>query len=151
MKRSPEWKKNFLLFEKNAEELWQSIFEGEQPLMQHVELLSPPVDIYETSDTLCLEVELPGVEREAIRLWTVQGVLFIEVEKKECPPEAKTPGPVNYLCLERKFGRIRRQIELPKPCHPLKAKARYRNGILTVEFQKISERRGQRQNIPIES
>jgi len=150
MKRSPDWKKDFLVFEKGLEEVWQDFFEADRPLLSRVEVLVPSVDIYETGETVCMEVELPGVEREAIQVWTVQNWLFIEVEKRGCVPEAKSPGRINYLCLERKFGRIQRKIELPSPCHPQKAKARFQNGILTIEFQKITERRGRRLDIPIE-
>lgn len=151
MKRLVDFNRDFSLLEKSAEEIWEKIFRNEPSFLPAGERLTPAVDIYETRETLCLEVELPGVEREEIQLYTIQGVLFIEAEKKEGPVESKAGRGVNYLCVERKFGKVYREIELPKPCHPLKAKARFRNGILTVEFQKISERRGQRQMIAIES
>ena len=150
MKRSTHWPKDFLLFEKGMEEVWQNLLEVDRPLLDRFELLIPSIDIYETGEMVCMEVELPGVEPRAIQLYTIQNILFIEVEKRDESMEDKARGRVNYLCIERKFGRVQRKIELPAPCHPQKAKARFKNGILTIEFQKITERRGQRHNILIE-
>ena len=150
MKRTTHRPEEFLLFEKGMDEVWQSLLEVDRPLLDRFELLIPSIDIYETSEAVCMEVELPGVEREWIQLYTVQNILFIEVEKKNPSLEERVRERVNYLCMERKFGRVQRKIELPGPCHPQKAKARFVNGILTIEFQKITERRGQRHQIPIE-
>lgn len=150
MKHGSNWQKEFLLFDKGMDEVWQSLLEVDRPLVDRFELLIPSIDIYETGEAVCMEVELPGVEREWIQLYTVQNTLFIEVEKKNPSLEEKVHARVNYLCMERKFGRVQRKIELPAPCHPQKAKARFKNGILTIEFQKITERRGQRHLIPIE-
>ena len=139
-----------MLFEKGMEDVWQSLFEVDRPLLDRFELLVPSIDIYETGGAVCMEVELPGVEREAIQLYTVQNTLFIEVDKRDTGGEEKARGRVNYLCMERKFGRVQRKLELPAPCHPQKAKAKFVNGVLTIEFQKITERRGQRHQILIE-
>ena len=150
MKRAAHWPKDFMLFEKGIEEVWQNLLETDRPLLDRFELLIPSIDIYETGEAVCMEIELPGVEREWIQLYTVQNTLFIEVEKKNPRVEEKGPARVSYLCMERKFGRVQRKLELPAPCHPHKAKARFVNGVLTVEFEKISERRGQRHQIVIE-
>jgi HSP20 family protein len=150
MKRSTNLPKDYLLFGKGMEEVWQNLFEADRPLLDRFELLIPSIDIYETGQAVCMEVELPGVEPEAIQLYTVQNILFIEVEKRDEGVEDKARKCVNYLCIERKFGRVQRKIELPAPCHPQKARARFKNGVLTIEFEKITERRGQRHNILIE-
>jgi len=90
---------------------------------------SPLVDIYETRDSFVVEVELPGCEAKDITLSVCCTTLVIEgVSRDEAGPG------VNYICLERAAGRFCRAVEIPPAADLDRVRARYRRGLLTVEF-----------------
>ncbi len=96
------------------------------------EVLAPPVDIYEAGGTLVIEMDLPGIGLEDIRIRVSSGCLVIEGEKKE---GGLTERP-RYICMERSFKSFRRAIQFPVPVEEKGGKAAYRDGVLTVRFPK---------------
>jgi HSP20 family protein len=106
----------------------------------------PHVDIFSTEKELIVEVELPGVNREDIDVSLFKSALNIKALKYECLEENK----VNYVCMERAFGRIFRSIELPMPVNSTKIKACYKNGVLTIVMPRIEEKRGKPKQIAVE-
>jgi len=112
---------------------------------------SPPMDIYERGDGVTVEIELPGVPRENINVFSSGRVITVEGTKVEKNiTEAAGGKRVSYIQFERKFGKFTRDIELPVPCDTTKAKARYQKGILTIEVPKIEDRRGRKIRIEVE-
>jgi HSP20 family protein len=107
----------------------------------------PHVNMFSTKAELIVEVELPGVKREDIDVSLFKSTLNIKALKYECFEEDK----VNYVCMERAFGRIFRSIELPMPVNSTKIKAFYKNGVLTIVIPKIEEKRGKPKQIAVES
>jgi len=113
--------------------------------------LVPSMDIYEKSEFLVIEVELPGMKREDIEIYVSRDLVTIEGTKadlKVCGRDSG--GRISYLQLERKLGRLKREINLPIACDTREVKATYKDGLLVVEFKKIKDRRGQRRRIPVE-
>ncbi len=96
------------------------------------DVLAPPVDIYEAGDSLVIEMDLPGMGLEDIRIRVSSGCLVIEGEKKETDL-AERP---RYICMERSFKSFRRAIQFPVPVEEKGGKAAYRDGVLTVRFPK---------------
>jgi HSP20 family protein len=108
-------------------------------------MVMPAVDVYETEAELTVEVELPGIDAGAVELSCQGGKLTLRGQKAENPRE----GRINYLCMERSFGRFQRTVLLTRPIDLRKARAVYRQGILAVSIPKVSEKRGERLVIPI--
>lgn len=108
---------------------------------------TPNVDMYSTSEELTIEVELPGVLGDEIDVSMHGGRLIIRAVKYECFDEEA----VNYICMERSFGKITREVELPFPVNTSKTKAIYSNGILTITMPTVADKRGTAKQIPIES
>lgn len=94
----------------------------------------PPVDVYETTQEVIIEMELPGLSAEEIKLNASPGQLLVSGFKRD--PEC---GNKNYVLLERCFGRFRRLIRLPEGLECETAQAEMKNGLLRVIFQKQSE------------
>jgi len=67
--------------------------------------------------------------------------------KYECFEEDK----VNFVCMERSFGRLFRVIDIPCPVDASRIKAVYLNGLLTITMSKIEEKRGTPKKITVES
>jgi len=110
----------------------------------------PAVDIFETKTHLQIEIQLPGVRKEEIELYIIRDRLYVQAQRfEELDPEKEGLRRA-YLCLERECGRYYREIDLTIPCKASQGKARLENGILTIEFPKVEDRRGQRRDVKIE-
>lgn len=99
--------------------------------------LAVAMDVYETDSDLVLEFDLPGISPENISLVQRGMVCVIQVEKLSEPP----CDNVRYLCLERRFGRLRRTVRLPDLVDPTHIHAEYSRGVLRIICPKGRERR----------
>jgi HSP20 family protein len=99
---------------------------------------SPPVDLSESPDMITIKVELPGVEREDIRVALAGNVLKISGNKREEPIAAR---PVCYICLERNSGQFTRTLNLDWAIDAQMATAELTDGLLTIRLPKLKDRR----------
>jgi HSP20 family protein len=88
----------------------------------------PLVDIYECAAGLVVVVELPGVDKDQIRVEVVRGHLRIAGERPHKLPE----GARNVHHMEIPYGPYSRSVELPDWAAAEKIEAEYRDGYLTV-------------------
>ena len=95
----------------------------------------PPVDLEETPDAYIVRFELPGMKREDLKISLTEHTLTLSAERK-CEEESKDRTVHRR---EIVYGRFTRSISFPAEIDPSKAKATYKDGILTVELPK-SER-----------
>ena len=95
----------------------------------------PVVDMYETSDDLLLNFELPGVREKDISLSITGDVLTVKGERQF----NQHPNDENYLHVERAYGKFERSIRLPVPVQAGRVKAKYRDGMLEVTLPKAEE------------
>ena len=93
----------------------------------------PPVDVYETAQEIIIEIELPGMGVEDVKLNASPGQLLVSGFKKD--PDRCTK---NFALAERSFGRFRRLIRLPEGLECETAQAQIKDGLLRVTFQKCS-------------
>jgi len=108
---------------------------------------TPHVDICQTEKKIVVHVELPGVEASDISLGFQGNCLQLQGIKRE---PSRSPKLLCYFCLERRYGRFDRQIDVGWIVNPRKAHAYLEKGILTVELPKIRDRRGKAVEIQIE-
>ena len=106
---------------------------------------SPPLDIYETTETIIVELDLPGVDSKDIEVSVSAGTLVVEATKRE----VLEPGRINFLCMERTFGTFRRMVPFLHPVDVSRIKVTYKAGILVIRIPKLRERRGARTTIPV--
>jgi len=95
----------------------------------------PPVDIYETGDSIVIKAELPGISKEDITLEVKDNTLAIRGEKKF----EKDVKEENYHRVERSYGAFQRAFSLPSTVQQDKVKAKFRDGILEVTLPKAEE------------
>lgn len=115
------------------------------PLVTEYEIV-PPVDIFENEDNLLVEVELPGVAKEAIRLSVGPSEVVVEGTKLRVLAEEG----VSFSRVEQSYGKFRRVIPLPRIVNTSRAQARLVNGILSITLPKVEERRGRKLKLNIE-
>jgi len=106
----------------------------------------PHVDICQTEKMVVVRTELPGIDLDDINI-TLQGaILRLQGEKRE---KRKTRKMISCICLERRYGKFDRSINLGWIVIPQKAYASLDKGILTIELPKLVDRRGAIVEIPI--
>lgn len=95
----------------------------------------PPVDIFETGDSIVIKAELPGISKEDITLEVKENTLSIKGEKKF----EKDVKEESYHRVERSYGAFQRAFALPSTVQQDKVKAKFRDGILEVTLPKAEE------------
>lgn len=106
----------------------------------------PPVDILETGDSMRVEIELPGLEMDDIKIEVWKEALLIEGIKKD-PESSKR---VSYVCMERCFGFFRRLIALPEAGDTSNIKVMHENGIFIISIPKLPTKKAGVRKIEIE-
>jgi HSP20 family protein len=97
---------------------------------------SPAVDIRETEQELCLELELPGIKPEQVELTAENGVLTVKGEKRSERKEGNEND--RYHVVERAYGSFMRSFQLPQGIDESKIQADYNNGILSIHIPKAA-------------
>ena len=110
---------------------------------QSLQPWAPAVSIQETSDSLAVTAELPGVNPADVEVTVENGVLTISGEKT--PPG--TNGNIHLD--ERRYGRFERSFTLLQSVVSDDIRADFANGVLTVSLPKTAEAKPRR--IRIES
>jgi HSP20 family protein len=126
-----------------GDSLGQSPF-GRAPVSEGECRWCPPVDISESDESISVDVEIPGISKEDIKVSLENNVLSLRGEKKQ-HQEIKEE---NYHRWERSYGSFARSFELPVPVQADKIKASYKSGVLHVELPKAEEIKPK--EIPIE-
>ena len=108
---------------------------------------TPYVDMAEQDNLLLIKVELPGVLLEDISVTLRSNVVTLEGIKKE---GEISPTYACYYCVERVYGKFRREIGLPFLVHIDQAKATLADGILEITLKRMEDRRGQSYHVPIQ-
>jgi HSP20 family protein len=106
----------------------------------------PPVDVVETEHHVVVLVEVPGIAREELDL-AVEGraVILTGVKRLRSPEGAR-----RFHGVEREQGRFEHRVELLRPVNSHEGKARLADGVLTISFPKVEEKRTLRRPLEIE-
>ena len=128
----------FLTLHREMNRLFDDVFRGFGPLGRLGSPLLdgqfgwPRIELSETDKAVTVSAELPGLSEKDIDVEIANGVLCIRGEKKvERSDQAK-------FLTERTYGSFERQIPL-EGVEEDKAKADFRNGVLTVILPKAEQ------------
>ena len=102
-----------------------------QDIFPHWSLLS--VEIEESDRELLVKIEVPGLEKEDCHLTVQSNKLCLSGIKRLEPKSTKCTHHVS----ECAYGSFQRSILLPLTIDQYKARANYRNGVLTIFLPKI--------------
>ena len=106
----------------------------------------PRVDLHEDDKALEVVAELPGMERSEVDISMTEGFLLIRASRKTEREEEDN----GYVLRERSFGRVERAVSLPEGLDLDSAKAKFKNGVLTITIPKAEQSRQQAKRIPVD-
>jgi HSP20 family protein len=92
--------------------------------------VAPPVDIYETPETLMLTADLAGVSKEGLEVGINDGVLTISGK----PAQVPLPGDAIYR--ECELNNFFRQFEIGEEIDPDRVSAELKHGVLMLKLPK---------------
>lgn len=108
---------------------------------------SPRVDVTETDKEVHVSAELPGMDEKNITVEMDDTAITVRGEKRE---EKEEKGK-NWYTREQSYGAFHRVIPLPANVDGEKAKAKFKNGVLTITAPKREEDTVKRKSITVES
>jgi HSP20 family protein len=102
------------------------------------------MDVVETSDAFKISAELPGMEKDAIKVVVHDDILTISGERKEADGDNR-----NVIWAERPWGSFSRSFRLPDTVDKSSVSADFKNGVLEVTIAKKEELKPQEIEIKV--
>ena len=96
---------------------------------------APAVDVQERDEAYQVKVELPGVDKDDVKITMEDNILTIRGEKKQ----EKDSKNSNYHRVERSYGSFQRSFTLPTSVKHDKIEASYKDGILSIALPKAED------------
>lgn len=93
----------------------------------------PPINIWLGQDSVVVTAELPGVTREDVNLNLQEDVLTLAGRRQ---PRQEQEN-VSWQRRERAYGSFSRAVQLPFRVDPDKVAARFTDGVLEIELQRL--------------
>jgi HSP20 family protein len=93
----------------------------------------PPINIWLGDNSVAVTAELPGVARDDVTISLQEDVLTLEGKRE---PKLQQDN-VTWQRRERAYGTFSRAVQLPFPVDPEKVQARFDNGILEIELERL--------------
>ncbi len=90
--------------------------------------VSMPMDAFRKGDVFLVQIDLPGVQSDAIDVTVEDNVLTVKAER----PSSETNEGVETLVAERPFGSFSRQMFLGDNLDVERIQASYEAGVLTL-------------------
>jgi HSP20 family protein len=112
-----------------------------------LDLRVPRMDVAETERGLEVRAELPGLSEKDLEVSLTDRMLTIKGERREEAEEKKK----DYHVQECSYGRIERTVYLPDGLDVEKAKASFKNGVLTIELPKTEQARAGTRKIQVQA
>ena len=111
-----------------------------------IEMWTPSVEVFERDNNLVVRAELPGLDKDDVRVELTDDGLVIEGERRHEHEERLEGGYRSEI----EYGRFYRLIPVPEGANIDQAQARMNNGVLEVAIP-MAEERHRRRSIPVET
>ena len=96
----------------------------------------PSINVWETSEAIMVELEVPGVKHDQFDISVAGGELSVKIER----PDVRQQG-VTYHRQERPVGTFTRILRLPAEVDAGRVEAELRDGVLTIRLPKAESAR----------
>jgi HSP20 family protein len=95
----------------------------------------PSVDVVDRDNDILVRAEMPGIDKNRIKVEATPDAVMIRAEMKKEEEEKKE----SYLRRERRMGYFQRLIPLPAEVKPNEVKASYHDGVLEITLPKSEQ------------
>ncbi len=95
----------------------------------------PAVDLEEEADHYALIAELPGIDKDEVKVTFSDGTLILSGERKPLHEEKRS----GFHRHERCYGKFQRSFALPSQIDSSKINASFKNGVLEIDIPKSAE------------
>ena len=92
----------------------------------------PPINIWLGDNSVVVTSELPGVTRDDVTISLQEDALTLEGARRP-----KQEQDANWQRRERTYGSFSRVVQLPFRADPGRVQARFNNGILEIELERL--------------
>jgi HSP20 family protein len=116
-----------------------------QETKRYGRLWTPRADIYETEDHVVVQLDIPGLNIEAMDVQCEKGMLSIKGERPFSRDEKR-----QYFRVENVYGPFERYFEIPRTLDVEKVEAKYNAGVLTLTFPKTEEAKPKKIEIQVQ-
>jgi HSP20 family protein len=123
------WQAEFLNLERQLDEMLEEVIYGPWAIPRRTPW-RPAVDLYESPDGYVVEIDLPGIAPEEVRI--LVGVQSLTVTGTRPRP----PQDMVSRQYERQCGAFHRTLELPQAIVPREARAACRHGTYRIHLPK---------------
>lgn len=133
-------------FSEEMDELFDSFFYGRPQARTGVaSLWAPDIEVYQERNQLRLLVDLPGVQKDNVKIELDEGMITIQGERREERTEGG--GQEGYRRSERRYGSFYRAIPLPEGADAEKAQANMKDGVLEITVPTAERKQARRLEI----
>ncbi len=106
---------------------------------------APSVDISETDAAYLVKAEIPGVQKEDVKVTLQDGMLTIQGERNQ---EKEEKGK-KFHRVERCYGSFMRSFRVPDDADEGKVKAEFKDGMLNVTLAKSEKAKPRQVNVSV--
>ena len=108
-------------------------------LTRGVENFAPEIDVFERDGKLVISADLPGLDKNDVKVDVTESAVILEGERKYEHEENEE----GVYRTERGYGHFRRQIPLPEGVKTETTTANFKNGVLeiTIDAPQLSKQR----------
>lgn len=133
-------------FDTVTRRMFDTMSEMNRNVKQQVEQFSPRVDIAETEKAISLHVEIPGVQKDDVKISINEDrILSIRGEKKQ----SETIEGQQFVRVESHFGTFARSFTLSDSIDINAIQAEFNNGILQITLPKVEPEKPKSIEVPI--
>jgi HSP20 family protein len=105
---------------------------------------APPVDIFETAESIVIRVEVPGIDQQALDVEIKEHSLIVQGDRRFEEVEGR-----NYHRVERSYGTFRRVFSLPMMVRQDQIQAVLKNGVLEITLLKEEKAKPKRVQVEV--
>ena len=108
---------------------------------------APRVDVSENDAAYVIKAEIPGVNKDDVKVTLENGVLTLQGERHQ---EREEKG-WRFHRMERSYGHFMRSFSLPTNVDESHLKASFHDGLLEVDIPKLEQTHGHAVHVPVQS
>lgn len=125
---------------------WDPFAAFEWPSLPAAELDFGRADLSETDEGYELEIDLPGMKKDDIKVDLSDAILTVSGERSD-EREDERKG---YYLSERSWGSVQRSFRVPDSVRSEDIKARFRDGVLILSMPRTEEAKKNQRSIEVE-